>query len=97
VVQINLGTYTSNGTYSSTSRSEVWSDDVAALAFSSHSNASGVNSVLVKVSVGSGDASQSFSAAFSPRGPGYYTSNANGTMDGTTGIRKRNGAIGAWE
>lgn len=97
VVQINLGTYTSNGTYSSTSRSEVWADDVAAMACSSHSNASGVNSVLVKVSVGSGDAMQSFSAAFSPRGPGYYVSNANGTMDGTTGIRKRNGVVSTWE
>lgn len=97
VVQINLGTYTSNGAYSATSKSEVWADDVASVTFSGHTNTSGVNTVKVTVTIGSGASAQSYSGSYSPRGPGYYVSNANGTTDGTTGIRKRNGTIGAWE
>lgn len=97
VVQINLGSYTSSGSYTTTSRSETWADDVTSLTFAAHSNTSGVNSVKVTVGVGSGTASQSFSGTFTPRAPGYYTSNANGTMEGTTGLRKRNGAIEKWE
>ncbi len=97
VVTIDVGTYAANGAYSATTRTETWAEDVASLVFSSHSNTSGVNIISVTVTVGSGNASQSFSEAFSPRGPGFYVSNANGTMEGTTGIRKRNGTIATWQ
>lgn len=97
VVTIDLGTYASNPAYAGAGRSETWADDVTSLSFSAHSNTSGANCVKVTVEVGSGTASQSFSGTFSPRAPGYYTSNANGTMEGTIGIRKRNGAAEKWE